>query len=174
RQDPYQPRGKQSSSGTPVRIYYYCTSGIWQNVWLEPVPALRIDHLRIHEAHPDGTLALTVHLHGPASDWEAELDVLESLDSEQVCATARVASRGASLDLHTQVPDPRPWSPASPHLYKLRVRLLHRGQPVDTVEAYAGLRSIELKDGFFHLNGKRTFLLMALDQGYWPDTLLAA
>jgi len=80
RQDPYQPRGKQSSSGTPVRIYYYCTSGIWQNVWLEPVPALRIDHLRIHEAHPDGTLALTVHLHGPASEWEAELAVLETLE----------------------------------------------------------------------------------------------
>lgn len=174
RQDPYQPRGKQSSSGTPVRIYYYCTSGIWQNVWLEPVPALRIDHLRIHEALPDGTLALTVHLHGPASDWEAELDVLESLDSEEICATARAASRGASLSLRVQIPDPRAWSPASPHLYKLRVRLLHRGQLVDTVEAYAGLRLIELKDGYFHLNGKRTFLLMALDQGYWPDTLLAA
>ena len=174
RQDPYQPRGKQSSSGTPVRIYYYCTSGIWQNVWLEPVPALRIDHLRITESHPDGTLALTVHLHGPASDWEAELDVLDGLDSETVCAQARTSSRSASLTLRTQVPDPQAWSPASPHLYKLRVRLLHHGQHVDSVEAYAGLRSIELKDGFFHLNGKRTFLLMALDQGYWPDTLLAA
>ncbi|HBF49319.1 MAG TPA: glycoside hydrolase family 2, partial [Massilia sp.] len=105
RQDPYQPRGKQSSSGTPVRIYYYCTSGIWQNVWLEPVPALRIDHLRIHEALPDGTLALTVHLHGPASDWEAELDVLESLDSEAVCATARGARRRAR---------PRPPRPITP------------------------------------------------------------
>ena len=174
RQDPYQPRGKQSSSGTPVRIYYYCTSGIWQNVWLEPVPALRIDYLRVTECRPDGTLALNVHLHGPSSDWEAELDVLEELDSEQLVAQARTSSHSACLELRAQVPAPRPWSPMDPHLYKLRVRLLHRGQLVDTVESYAGLRSIELKHGWFHLNGERIFLLMALDQGYWPDTLLAA
>ncbi|HSU21076.1 MAG TPA: glycoside hydrolase family 2 TIM barrel-domain containing protein, partial [Variovorax sp.] len=174
RQDPFQPRGKQSASGTPVRIYYYCTSGIWQNVWLEPVAPLRIDYLRVTEANPDGTLALTVHLHGPFSEWEAELDVMADLDSPWVCASTRTASRGATLELRTSIPDPKPWSPNAPHLYGLRVRLLHRGQLVDSVESYVGLRSIELKDGWFHLNGKRIFLLMALDQGYWPDTLLAA
>jgi len=46
RQDPHQPRGKQSVSGLPSGIDYYCTTGIWQTVWLEPVPALRIDELR--------------------------------------------------------------------------------------------------------------------------------
>ncbi|QNA98350.1 glycoside hydrolase family 2 protein [Massilia sp. Se16.2.3] len=174
RQDPYQPRGKQSASGTPVRIYYYCTSGIWQNVWLEPVAPLRIDHLRVLEAHPDGRLALAVQVHGPAGEWEAELDVLESPDCARLVTGTRSTSNGASLELRLQIPDPKAWSPASPHLYGLRVRLLRRGELVDTVESYAGLRSIELKDGQFHLNGKRCFLLMALDQGYWPDTLLAA
>jgi hypothetical protein len=174
RQDPYQPRGKQSSSGTPVRIYYYCTSGIWQNVWLEPVTALRIDHLRVTEARPDGKLALNVHLHGPGSDWEAELEVFEDLDSDRVCARAHASSRSACIALHVDIPAPQAWSPRDPHLYKLRVRLLRSGELVDSVESYVGLRSIELKDGWFHLNGERIFLLMALDQGYWPDTLLAA
>jgi hypothetical protein len=174
RQDPYQPRGKQSSSGTPVRIYYYCTSGIWQSVWLEPVPAIRIDHLRIAEASPHGSLAVQVHLHGPFGNWETELDVLEHLDSERVIAHARATTRTATATLLAQLDDPRPWTPATPHLYKLRVRLYHKGVLLDSVESYAGLRSIELRDGHFYLNGKRTFLLMALDQGYWPDTLLAA
>lgn len=174
RQDPYQPRGKQSASGTPVRIYYYCTSGIWQNVWLEPVAPLRIDYLRVLEADPGGALAVTVNLHGPFSEWEAELDVFDDLDSTHVCASTWTPSRGASLELRTRIPNPKPWSPDAPHLYGLRVRLMHRGQLVDTVESYVGLRSIELKDGWFYLNGKRTFLLMVLDQGYWPDTLLAA
>lgn len=174
RQDPYQPRGKQSASGTPVRIYYYCTSGIWQNVWLEPVSPLRIDYLRVLEADPDGRLALSVQVHGPAGSWEAELDVLDELDSEHLCVSTRSSSLGASLELRTQIPAPHPWSPRDPHLYKLRVRLLHRGQLVDSVESYTGLRSIALKDGRFCLNGEPLFLLMALDQGYWPDTLMSA
>jgi beta-galactosidase/beta-glucuronidase len=34
-QDPTQPRGKQSVTGKPFSIDYYCTTGIWQTVWLE-------------------------------------------------------------------------------------------------------------------------------------------
>ena len=43
RQNPRQPRGKQSTTGLPHDIDYYCTTGIWQTVWLEPVPAFSID-----------------------------------------------------------------------------------------------------------------------------------
>ena len=47
RQDPEQPRGKQSYTGLPEGIDYYCTTGIWQTVWLEPVPPIRIEELRV-------------------------------------------------------------------------------------------------------------------------------
>jgi hypothetical protein len=174
RQDPFQPRGKQSSSGRPVRIYYYCTSGIWQSVWLEPVPAVRIDRLRVNQADPDGSFALQVYLHAPFGNWDVELDVLDPRDGETVVAHTRANTRSASVELGLTIPEPLPWSPNTPHLYGLRVRLYHRGELVDSVQSYAGLRSIGLQDGFFRLNGERTFLLMALDQGYWPDTLLAA
>src|SRR5258708_25042150 len=36
-----QPRGKQSRK--PEGIFYTSASGIWQTVWLEPVPELCID-----------------------------------------------------------------------------------------------------------------------------------
>lgn len=174
RQDPYQPRGKQSASGRPVRIYYYCTSGIWQSVWMEPVPTLRIESLRILNADPDGQLALQVNLHAPFGNWQAELDVFDGIDSDQLVARTRAGTRSASIVLAVHIASPRPWTPATPHLYRLRVRLVQDSRVVDAIESYAGLRTIELKDGFFYLNGQRTFLLMALDQGYWPDTLLAA
>ena len=45
-QDPEQPRGKQSSSGMPREIDYFCTTGIWQTVWLERLPATSIGSLR--------------------------------------------------------------------------------------------------------------------------------
>ncbi|MGZ5199087.1 MAG: glycoside hydrolase family 2 protein [Telluria sp.] len=174
RQDPYQPRGKQSASGKPVRIYYWCTSGIWQSVWLEPVPAVRIERLRILGAQPNGQLDIEAHLHAPFARWEAELDVFDGVDSEHLIARTRAATRTASIVLSTCIASPQPWTPATPHLYRLRVRLYRDGELLDSIESYTGLRTVELKDGFFHLNDKKLFLLMVLDQGYWPDTLLAA
>src|SRR5215469_6188375 len=63
-----QPRGKQSRK--PEGIFYTSTSGIWQSVWLEPVPEVCIDRLR---AVPDvdskslrlraGVNTLNEHLH---------------------------------------------------------------------------------------------------------------
>jgi beta-galactosidase/beta-glucuronidase len=45
RQDADQPRVKQSHAGIPQEIDYYCTTGIWQTVWLEPVPSIRIEEI---------------------------------------------------------------------------------------------------------------------------------
>jgi beta-galactosidase/beta-glucuronidase len=40
-----KPRGKQDWQLEPHSIWYPRTSGIWQTVWLEKVPATRIGHL---------------------------------------------------------------------------------------------------------------------------------
>jgi hypothetical protein len=141
---------------------------------MEPVPTVRIDHLRVLTADPDGHLSVQVNLHAPWGRWEAELDVYDGIESDRLIARTRAGTHGASITIGTRIASPQAWTPANPHLYRLRVRLLQGGQVMDEVGSYAGLRTIELKDGFFYLNGNKTFLLMALDQGYWPDTLLAA
>ena len=41
-----KPRGKQDWRLEPHSIWYPRTSGIWQSVWLEPVPPVRIGKLR--------------------------------------------------------------------------------------------------------------------------------
>ena len=86
-QDSHQPRGKQAAAGMPGGIDYHCTTGIWQSVWLEPVPVMltevggflslpagvpveALDRLyRFYAAHsgPDQLLAqLTDLMHGIA------------------------------------------------------------------------------------------------------------
>lgn len=44
--DRTQPRGKQYWQATSEDIWYHRTTGIWQPVWLEPVPRARIVSLR--------------------------------------------------------------------------------------------------------------------------------
>ena len=174
KQDLRQPRGKQSTSGKPVRIYYYCTTGIWQTVWLEPLTTVRINNLKITTKPADGTIAIDVNLHAPFGRWKVELDVLESFDSDKIVAQAQNETGQASIQLFVQIKNAKLWSPESPHLYKLRIRLFSGAQLLDTVLSYTGLRAFELRDGRFFLNGDETFLLMILDQGYWPESYLAA
>jgi hypothetical protein len=171
RQDPHQPRGKQSSSGLPQGIDYYCTTGIWQTVWLEPVSAIRIDELRITPLVEEGAFELFVYLHAPATGWRLEVEVL---DAGVVVAGFTGKAELATARLFLKVPDAKLWSPQSPHLYDLRVRMYEGDQLLDEVASYAGLRSVKLRGGRVLLNDEPVYLAMVLDQGYWPESYLAA
>ncbi|MBA4148967.1 MAG: glycoside hydrolase family 2 [Verrucomicrobia bacterium] len=171
RQDPYQPRGKQSPSGLPHGIDYYCTTGIWQSVWLEPVPPIRIGELKITPHAEESLLELMVYLHAPATGWRLETEVM---DGDLVVAREEAHATYAATRFRLKIANPKLWSPGSPHLYDLRVRLFDGDQLLDEVESYAGLRSVKIVDGRVLLNDAPTFLLMVLDQGYWPESYLAA
>jgi len=60
-----KPRGKQDWLEQPHEIWYPRTTGIWQSVWLEPVPVLRIAHLRWTPHVENWEIALEVNLQGP-------------------------------------------------------------------------------------------------------------
>jgi len=171
KQDPYQPRGKQSTTGLPHHIDYYCTTGVWQSVWLEPVPSMRIDSLRMTPVIDQSGLELRIALHAPSTLWRLEVDVL---DGEAVVTHMDHETTRAAARLFVKVPDAKLWSPDSPHLYGLRVRLYKGDLLQDEVESYVGLRSVELKEGQVRLNDKPIYLAMVLDQGYWPQSYLAA
>ncbi|RPH54441.1 glycoside hydrolase family 2, partial [bacterium] len=65
------------------------------------------------------------------------------------------------------------WSPERPTLLDAQVRLMRGPQVLDEVKSYTALRSVDIQRDRFMLNGRPYMLRMVLDQGYWPDTLLA-
>jgi beta-galactosidase/beta-glucuronidase len=163
RQDPYQPRGKQSPSGKPHGIDYYCSTGIWQTVWLEPVPPIRIAEIRITPNLEESLLELNVQLHAPATGWRIE-----------IVSSADGSSALASLRLRLALSEPRLWSPETPHLYGVHIRLYDGADLLDAITSYAGMRGVSIDRGRICLNGKPSYLTMLLDQGYWPESYLAA
>jgi beta-galactosidase/beta-glucuronidase len=171
RQDPKQPRGKQSSTGLPYGIDYYCTTGIWQTVWMEPVREFHLDSVRILPREAEGELDVTVFIHAPAVGWRVEVQVL---DGSTVVAEAATQTPSAVACLRLGIPEPKRWSPESPHLYDLVIRLRDGGELLDEVRCYAGLRSVCIQDGRLFLNGQPIYLAMVLDQGYWPESYLRA
>lgn len=173
-QTPKQPRGKQSPSGKPARIYYYCTTGIWQTVWLEPVSPIRIEELKIHTPSSLDTIELTVLLHANSQTRRLEVEVLESLSNETIVLKEEAETRSTVIQVNLCVPGAKIWSPDDPHLYRLRLRLFEGDVLLDSVESYTGLRTVEVRDTHILLNGRATYLITVLDQGYWQQSYLAA
>ncbi|MEW1722478.1 PA14 domain-containing protein [Streptomyces sp. NPDC093109] len=157
------PMGKQRLD--PSGIWYTPSSGIWQTVWMEPVAADHIGSLKLTPDVPGERLAVEVR------GIRAGVPVTATAyDGKRRVGTV---SGRAGTPLSLPVRDPRLWSPADPHLYRLEVRA-----GADTVGSYFGMRSIAVEkiDGTPRtvLNGKPVFLMATLDQGFWPDGLHTA
>ena len=145
------PWGKQREKRGGM--WYTPVSGIWQTVWLEPVPERYIRKLTIRtdlshaeisvegEGVSEGTLLLEGQSY-PLQNGEARIELT----------------------------DPRVWSPEHPELYSFTVMA---GD--DVVESYFALRRLDIRkiDGIprLCLNGKPYFFHGLLDQGYWDDGL---
>ncbi len=166
-----QARGKQVRR--PEGIFYTPVTGLWQTVWMEPVPETSVESYRAVPDVDRSELRLEVRLSGPR---EGVLVRAEALDGRTVAARAE-APAGRPLGL--RLDGPKLWSPDRPFLYGLRIQILRNGRVVDRVEGYFGMRKVEVgkaPDGKTRilLNGKPLFLVGFLDQGYWPDGLYTA
>lgn len=155
----------------PDGIFYTAASGIWQSVWLEPVPATSLAQLDFIPTRSLDAFTVDSKLHG--GNTGATLHVTAYADGKP----AGEASGPAGKPLHLAMAHPRLWSPNDPFLYTFKATLA-QGDERDEVTSYAGLRSIAIaKVGGRNrivLNGKPTFLLATLDQGYWPDGIYTA
>jgi hypothetical protein len=155
----------------PEGIFYTAASGIWQSVWLEPVPATSLAQLTFTPERSLDAFTVTAALHG-AGDG-ATLQVTAYANGKPVGE----ANGPASRPMHLAIADPHRWTPQDPFLYSFKAVLTRDGQH-DEVTSYAGLRtvSVEKVDGRNRivLNGKPIFLLATLDQGYWPDGIYTA
>jgi beta-galactosidase/beta-glucuronidase len=170
-----QARGKQSTEYANATCLYTRTTGIWQTVWLEAVPADRIESLRITPRFVAGAFDVDTALRSRRPGLRLELELA---DGDGIVATAEAGADdelAPAARLTVAAGRRRPWSPGDPHLYRLCVRLCDvDGTEVDRVDSYAGLRSISVNGNAILINGERVFQRLVLDQGLWPDTLMTA
>jgi beta-galactosidase/beta-glucuronidase len=174
------PRGKQDWLQHPHNIWYDRTSGIWQPVWLEPVSSPYIVGLQWPVDLDRGTVGVAITLtphHGEVAEIRVELRLHDQLlidDTFHMDGTD--ARRDITLDLGslTMSRERVLWSPGSPNLMDATVTVSVAGRVTDQVESYVGLRSVGAAGGRFLLNGRPYYLRLALEQGFWPESHLAA
>ena len=167
-----QPRGKQQLK--PEKIWYTAVTGIWQSVWLEPVPESRIEGVYPVADLARGEVTFAVEVAAAAAAAPLTVRIVGDVGAGRTT----LASGPVAAPLRCAVPEPRLWTPDDPHLYPVDVELVAAdGTVVDRVGSYFALRSIAIgrdERGFQRLllNGRPLFQFGPLDQGWWPDGLL--
>ena len=180
--DMTQPRGKQDWREKPHGIWYERTTGIWQSVWVEAVAPLHVVDLAWTTDPAVGVIRGQIALsRRPAA--EVRLEITVSFGDEVLCEQSfLVRDTTASVDLgidalrHGQERARLLWTPEHPVLVDVRVAVLDRasGRELDVVTSYVGLRSVSVGGGAFLLNEQPYYVRAVLDQGYRPQTHLAA
>ena len=170
-----QPRGKQATTFGPHGAIYVRTTGIWQSVWLEPVPDIALRRPRLT---PDLANSL-IRLEQPISNNRPGLRLRATLrDEEGVVSTAECAADvdlAPRLDLPVPAGRRRLWAPGDPQLYDVDIQLLAAdGGVVDEARSYTGLRSVAIVGKAILINGESVFQRLVLDQGYYPDGIMTA
>lgn len=173
--DVEQPRGKQDWLEHPHVVWYHRTSGIWQPVWLEAVPVVAVRSIRwvtdVHAATVTARLELTSV---PQRDTPVRVrlaqagtvlaDVTTSTSRPAVTVSLPILALG-----NGQAYEEMLWSPEHPRLVDADVSV---GD--DRVASYLGLRTVRVGQGRFWLNDRPYYLRSVLNQGYWPESHLAA
>jgi beta-galactosidase/beta-glucuronidase len=170
-----QARGKQSTRYQNFECLYTRTTGIWQTVWLEPVPDVHVRRPRITPDVATSSFTVVTPLSGNRPGGSVRVRVT---DGEGVIATATArADLDLAPSLRLELPPDRVrlWEPGDGFLYGVTVELLDAsGAVTDAVESYAGLRSIAIDGKRVLINGRPVFQRLVLDQGYYPDGLMTA
>ncbi|MBT1636269.1 glycoside hydrolase family 2 protein [Clavibacter michiganensis] len=174
--DEPQARGKQATWYANTECFYTRTTGIWQTVWLEPVPEAHIRQAHIEPQLGDASFTVTPELSHRTAGLRFEAVLRDA--AGEITRAAVPAELGARVVLRIPADRVRPWSPEDPHLYDIALRLVDGtgddARVVDEVASYGGLRSIAIDGQDLLLNGRRVFQRLVLDQGYWPDTLMTS
>ena len=173
--EPSQPRGKQSKRYGNYECVYTRTTGIWQTVWMEPLPDVALERARITPDLANSRFLITQPLAGARRVGLSLRASLRDAEGEVVSRTVK-ADYDFAPQLDLPVPDGRRrlWSPADPFLYTLELELLQGDTVLDHVSSYAGLRSVSIEGQAVKINGQTIFQRLVLDQGYYPDGIMTA
>ncbi len=156
------PYGKQCKK--PGGMWYTPVSGIWQTVWLESVPKVFINNIKI-TPYMNG---VTCEIDTNATEYKIDIN----LDGYIYTRYEKDNKFRIDLDKITlpngQNYKPILWTVENPYLYNINISTSE-----DKVESYFALRTISINkiDGIERicLNDKPIFLHGVLDQGYFCD-----
>lgn len=166
-----QALGKQSSRPESHGIFYTRTTGIWQTVWIEGVGESYVEDFVVTPNLQKSRFELRAEISHGSANQRLRAEVFEG-DRRVAVAESDGDWRHPRIEL--PLANPKLWSPANPHLYRLRLTLWDDGREVDRVDSYAGMREVTIRGAAILINAEPTFQRLVLDQGFYPEGVWTA
>ena len=150
---------------------WWLFGGIYRPVWLEIKPKEHIDRVAVN-ALCDGHLLADVYLSGAKSGY-CLLATVENLKSGELLKehSFQLTDSATFYRLDTQWENILPWTPESPNLYLLKLKLLNRsGQLLHQHQERIGFRTVEFRprDGIY-VNGVKIVMKGINRHSFHPD-----
>jgi beta-galactosidase/beta-glucuronidase len=164
-----QPRGKQVKS--PNSIWYTPVTGIWQTVWLEPVPKTFIAGTKYYPDIDNQNITIIADVKGFQQGDKLQFEISDG--------TQKLEQSTSQMQIKLPIANMKLWSPSNPFLYDLNIRVVRNNKVVDQVKSYFAMRKISVGTDIngikrMMLNNQFVFQYGPLDQGWWPDGLYTA
>ncbi len=133
-------------------------SGLVGTVWLESRPRTHLSHVEFRTMREADSWAVEARLTVVGPGGAADV-VTESSDAAVSATRTSVVLAGGSGETVVRIPitDGEPWSPDSPRLYPLTIRVVGVGDETDLVQTSFGLRTVEREGRRVLVNGAPTY-----------------
>lgn len=152
------PHGKQS--------WYVQTSGIWQSVELLIKEKIFVETVHVTPKN-SGEFILTLNLNHNLTLTPLDNLTIKIISSdEQVVFEKKFEIHSKEISIEGKIDNPQLWDIGKPNLYKVIVQIGN-----ETYEDKFGFREFTKKDGKFYLNGRPFYMISALDQNFYPETI---
>ncbi len=164
------PRGKQRWLKDNFGCWYVQTTGIWKTVWLESVPEIHLESVKITPDLDNGCVVFEYK----ASD-SCEVDAEITFNGKLIAVQRTALTNGkqtVSVNVETDSLEWKiaTWSPENPNLYDVTFRVYKNGTICDEVGSYFGMRKINIEGQYVCLNNNPIYQRLILDQGYWEKS----
>ena len=150
---------------------WWLFGGIYRPVWLEVMPKSNIEYFAV-DARADGTFSADLRLENIKSNSTIEASIKPLVGEEEYPVFSTEIKKGIkNTTIETKWDQVKTWSPESPNLYVLTLKLLNKGEVVHQVSKRIGFRTIEFKkrDGIY-VNGVHTVFKGINRHTFWPES----
>ena len=165
-----QPKGKQSPQLESFGCLYTRTTGIWQTVWLEPVPTTYIYSFKFYPDIEQKKLTIWFNVEGNPEGFTINTKITAAGNNVGI---VEIPAKDSAL-FSVPLSEIHLWEPGNPFLYDIDFSLTKDGKQIDLVKSYFGMRKINIQDKKVLINNKSVFQRLVLDQGFYPDGIYTA
>jgi hypothetical protein len=169
------PHGNKTAPDTdfwPGRSYNF--GGIIGRVDVRVVPVPRIGDVFVTANLATGEIAAHVHIENVNAEVATRTLAVTVTEDQSGFVAARSAQTvpcapgDTETTVRLTVGDVHPWDTDDPFLYRVTVTLSDGGPPLDESTVRTGFRQFDVRDGYFHLNGRRIYLRSTHTGNHYP------